>query len=98
MNTKEMALALNALSEISIRLDVNDQWYVSQSVDIKDDNESQILRGVCGRGDNTIDAIDNHWRALTATIPNAGFIVVHAMDDKKRRHVRWNGFMWKELS
>lgn len=93
MKFKQKAEALNALSEISIRINHYGKWYVSQRTEIKDGG---ILKGEYGDGDTPEEAINNHWRVLVDNLANNCYLVINATDKKLRRAVRWNGFMWQE--
>lgn len=96
MTTREKALALNALSRLSLELDCNNQWFVNhQRVDIKEIDHPGVICSVTGRGDTPEDAIEDHWHKMTASGQNL-YIVVNALHNS-RRHVRWNGFMWEDL-
>ena len=96
MNTREKALALNALSRFSLELDCDNRWFVSHPrVDIKEIEHPGGIWSVTGRGDTPEDAIEDHWCKLTAPGQNH-CIVVNALCDNRRR-VRWNGFMWEDV-
>jgi hypothetical protein len=91
-NYYEKAIALEALAEISISIDCNGQWFVTQGVEIKD---GYILRSACGRGITPEVAIENHWDELTE-LPKDQYIVKNG-GNEKRIAVRWNGFMWQPV-
>ncbi len=89
------ALALNALSEISLKMDIKGHWYVNQSVEFKERPDAAVLVGKCGRGETPDEALFNHWKMLSG-VKAPALLVIQAYGDK-RRHVRWNGFMWEDV-
>ncbi len=91
MTFQEMAAALEALSEISVRIRKPGDWYVSQNVDIK---KGSMLVGDYGNGTTPEIAIIDHWRALT-DLPPDEYLVVRGPE---RIAVRWNGFMWQRVT
>ncbi len=94
MDWQEKAAALNALSEISILIRGPNDWYVNhQSIEVKDGG---MLCGEYGNGDSPYMALENHWDILTA-IEHPKYLVLHASDTKRRRAVRWNGYMWTDV-
>lgn len=95
MTWQQKAAALNALSELQLRIDVNNQWFVHHvRVEIGD---GHIRKSIAGRGCTPEEAINDQWRHnVTELDLNGKYLVVNAMG-QNRRHVRWNGFMWQEL-
>lgn len=93
MNYQQKAEALDSLSEISILIRSYTDWYVSQSVEIKD---GVILKSDYGNGNTPEAAINNHWAILVDDLADNCYVVINATDKKLRRAFRWNGFMWKE--
>jgi hypothetical protein len=90
------ALAMEALSKIAVRMDIDGGWFVNQSVEMKERPDSSVLTSITGRGETPDEALFNHWQQLTE-LPAGAFLVIHAMHDGHRRHVRWNGYMWADL-
>ncbi len=70
-----------------------DDWYIGQQTEIGGDG---MLIGKYGNGTTPEEAIENHWFKLVDDIEPAKYIVTCAMRDK-RKHWRWNGYMWREL-
>jgi hypothetical protein len=91
----QKACAMNALASISIQMDMAHGWFVKQSVEQKRKSDSSILEGICGRGETPDEALADHWDHLI-DLPIGAFLVINAYDDR-RRHVRWNGYMWADL-
>ena len=96
MNWQEKLQALNAVAECKILMRKPDDWYVGQSVEISSD-DSSVLTGLYGNGATPQEAIENHWDVMTVQLKPEQYVVVNAMSDR-RKHVRWNGFMWDILS
>jgi hypothetical protein len=89
--------ALNALAECSIKMRKPGDWYVSQSVDIKD---KSILKSVCGNGDTPEAAVADHWNQVTVDLTGHEYLVCREYWEGevcKRLAVRWNGFMWDHV-
>lgn len=94
MNWQEKAAALDALSEITLKIRKPEDWYVCQRVEVKD---GIIMRGEYGNGATPEEAIDDHWDRLTFDIAGTEKYLVAYSQDAKRRAVRWNGFMWADV-
>jgi len=94
MTWEEKFAALNALSECSLKMRRPGDWYVSQHVETKQEG-SPILEGAYGNGATPEAAIIAHWESV-AMLPPMKYVVLNAMDSAKRRHVRWNGYMWED--
>lgn len=89
--------ALNALSECSLKMRKPGDWYVSQSIEIKD---KSVLRSVCGNGVTPAKAVDNHWDQVTFELASHEYIIArdyYEGEVAKRLAVRWNGFMWDHV-
>ena len=56
--------ALNALSECSLKMRKPGDWYVSQSVEVKQTEGDGVLVGSYG-GTTPQEAVEEHWNALT---------------------------------
>jgi hypothetical protein len=104
MDWQRKAAALNALAEIKISIRTPGDWYVLQSVNIREKN---VMVGVCGNGKTPEEAIEDHWRQAVDDIIEDHWR--QAVDDigdhylvareggHPRRAVRWNGFMWEDV-
>lgn len=92
MNFQQKAAALKALSEISVRIRGENNWYVNQNVEVK---AGGMLEGRYGNGETPESAIEDHWRALVEDLKPEEYLVIHAYGGK-RRAVKWNGFMWED--
>jgi hypothetical protein len=97
MDWQQKAAALSALVEIQLICRKAGDWYVRQEVEIKD---GAILRGSYGNGTTPQEAVEDHWRQLVDEMtPTPMYLVVSAGGgQRKRRAVRWNGFMWMDVS
>lgn len=93
MNWEEKAVALSALSEISLKMRKPGDWYVSHRVEVL---EGCVLAGRYGSGSTPEEAIENHWDKLTTQVVGDQCVVVDA-GNKRRKHFRWNGFMWWDV-
>ena len=72
-----------------------DDWYVHLPyVEI---GGNGFLSGVGGSGKDPIDAITDTWFSL-CSLSHDKYIVLYAGDHAKRKHLRWNGFMWAEIA
>lgn len=96
LNYQQKMQAILALGEASVVMRKPDDWYVAQSgVDVK---AGSVLEGRYGNGVHPEAAIHDHWDQLTQ-LKDGEYVVVFTTDDHgtKRRHVRWNGFMWEDV-
>ena len=93
MNWQQKAAALNALSPIKILMRGENDWYVSQSIEVKDDSG---LISVFGNGDTPENAITDHWEKAVSDLCAGQYLVLNAAGDN-RRAVEWNGFMWADV-
>jgi len=96
MDYQEKFAAINAVAEASLLMRKPGDWYVSQPTEITSDS-SAMLSGKYGNGETPEKAIDAHWDELTRTLKPDEYVVIHAGDPKRRRHLRWNGYMWEDL-
>lgn len=92
LTTKQIAIALQALAEISLRLDDKGVWFVSQKVERSDGMMCTSLKGC---GDTLEDALLNHWHLVTNIAPDC-HLVVKKPGRNEYWSGRWNGFMWEE--
>jgi hypothetical protein len=69
-------------------------WYVHAKADLV--QYGSIMSGSCGGdGSSPQEAVEAAWGRMT----RPGYhIVVFASNANKRRHVRWNGFMWEQVA
>ena len=93
MNYEEKLEALNALAECSLKMRKPGDWYVSQSVEVKNGG---MLEGRYGNGETPELAIHNHWSELTELLKAGEYLVIKAYGDN-RKAVKWNGFMWQDV-
>jgi hypothetical protein len=92
MNYEEKFQAINALCEASLLMRKPGDWYVSQSTEIKN---GSVLEGRYGNGITPETAIEDHWEALT-NLDDHEYVVFRKGEE--RQAVKWNGFMWENLS
>lgn len=96
MTWEQKLAALNAIVECTLKMRRPGDWYVEQSVDIKD---GSILRGEYGNGNSPETAVLDHWERLT-NIESPLYLVGREFFDgyvATRKVVRWNGFMWESV-
>ena len=92
MDWQHKAAALNALAKISIKCRAPGDWYVEQSVEIKDDG---LMIGEYGNGETPEAAIEDHWKCLVQELGSKYLVANSGRED--RRTARWNGFMWADV-
>lgn len=92
MTTDEKFAAINALADANLCMRKPGDWYVSQSVEIKDGG---MLIGEYGNGSTPEDAIEDHWKILTG-ISHPKHLIANA-GTERRKAARWNGFMWDHI-
>lgn len=93
VNINEAWEELESLStDLSLRRDINGQWYVSQPVEQGGDG---MLRGLAGRGRTQHKAVNAHVSKLRA-VKSPAYVAVNA-GSKHRTHWRWNGKRWRQL-
>jgi len=93
MDYQQKLYALNAIAETSLKMRKPGDWYVSQSVEIKD---GSVLVGSYGNGITPEEAINDHWDILTS-LPHGKYLIARAHRDD-RKAIRWNGFMWETVN
>ena len=93
MDWQQKAAALDALAPIQVMIREPGDWYINQATEI---GGNGLLHGVYGNGRTPQEAIENHWSLLTKLEPGF-YIVTDATDRERRRHRRWNGFMWQDF-
>jgi hypothetical protein len=96
MDWETRLAALNALQECSLKMRKPGDWYVLQSIEIKD---KSVLKSVCGNGEDPETAICDHWQQATELASHEYIIARTYWEGEvaKRRAVRWNGFMWDHV-
>ena len=94
LNFQQKAEALNALAKIAILMRKANDWYISQSTEVK---QGSMLAGLYGNGETPADAIYDHWQQLVTDLPPDQYIITNPGSDN-RRAVKWNGYMWKEVA
>jgi hypothetical protein len=95
MEWQQKLQALQALAEVSLHMRKPYDWYVNTSMEIGAD-DSAFLIGEYGNGRTPEEAVNNHW-LIFSTLESPKYVVIGASDGGKRRHVRWNGFMWEDV-
>lgn len=93
MNYEQKMAAFIALCDTSVRMRKPRDWYIDCDVSVKD---SSVLIGMYGNGDTPEAAIENHWFQLCENLKPSQYLVTRRGD--KRHAVRWNGFMWQEVT
>lgn len=97
MDWEQKLQALNALAECSLKMRKPGDWYVSQSIDIKD---KSVLKSVCGNGPDPDTAVQDHWNQITKDLESHEYVIARTYWEgnvNKRMAVRWNGFMWDHV-
>lgn len=93
MTWEQMFEACKALeANICLRMRQPGDWYVEQSIEIKD---GPFLGSIFGNGTMPQEAVEDHWRKLTELKPEQ-YIVINARKDS-RQAVKWNGYMWESV-
>lgn len=90
MDWEQKLQALNTISQCHLIMRQPGNWYVSQSIDVKNNH---VLEGRYGNGATPEAAVADHWQRLTDLAPHE-YIVGRSGDPGTRKAVRWNGFMW----
>lgn len=93
MTYEQKMEAMNALNgSVMISMRKPGDWFCSiTGVEI---GNGKLLSSEYGNGTSPESAIENLWTILTELEDNE-YLVLNAMVRDLRRHVRWNGFMWK---
>jgi len=90
MNYEQLAVAMKAIGELSIKLRAPGDWYVNhRGVERR---EVGCLSSGCVSGKTPEDAIAQHWVWLTD--PKFYLLI---SPGGNREAVRWNGFMWERV-
>lgn len=59
--------------------------------------DGYVLRGPTEHRDTFEEAIRAYWTCVT-DLALGEYLVLHSMDPARRKHVRWNGYMWQDLA
>lgn len=94
MTWEQKLQALCAFAECHLIMRKPGDWYVSQSVEVKDNG---VLIGSFGNGADPEEAVLDHWDTLTEKLAPHQYLVTRAMSGN-RKAVRWNGFMWESVN
>lgn len=96
MTWEQKLAALKALGETSLKMRKPGDWYVEQiGVEVKEVDGNGVIGGRHGDGRTPEEAVNNHWIELTEREPLAYVRIKHLGE---RQHVKWNGFMWADVS
>lgn len=94
MTWEQKLAALNALSQVALYMRKPGDWYVLASgIEVGD---GHMLGSCSGDGASPEEAVLNLWHRCVDELPPSKFLVLGAMTER-RREVRWNGFMWKDV-
>ena len=98
MNWEQMFQAMQALlvfkGDAALHMREPGNWYMSlPSVEIK---HKSTLEGVGHSGPTPEAAVRNTWTAVTNLEPDT-YLVINAYR-VNRRAVKWNGFMWEDIT
>lgn len=100
MNWEQKLLALQAIAfalGCSLKMRSPGDWYVSlDGIDIKKGN---MLIGAYGNGSNPEEAVNATWDRYVTNISAEECVAITTLtnDGRKRRYVRWNGYMWCDV-
>lgn len=89
--------ALLGSYEVCLRMRQPGNWYVDTKGREITSDDSGILSSEYGNGRSPQEAVENDWRKCVDELPAHQYIVLNA-GVKGRRHVRWNGYMWADVS
>lgn len=93
MTWEQKLAAINALADSSLKMRQPGDWYLSvPRCEVGGDG---VLKSVYGDGRTPELAVEAAWLNMTQ-IPAELCLVLRA-GGPDRKHVRWNGFMWKEI-
>jgi hypothetical protein len=91
---EQKAAALDTLGNIEIKMRRPGDWFCAQSgVSVAD---GHFLYGGCGNGATPQEAIEDLWRYLVDDLLANRYVAIGGMDITRR--VRWNGFMWQDVT
>lgn len=96
MTFEQKIQALTAIGDLALRMRHPGNWYVDQDhVEMKPTPDASILESSYGNGATPEAAVLDHWAKLTR--PSPWVVVCRAMAED-RRLLRWNGFMWADVT
>ena len=94
MNWEQKLSAFQALTDTNVEMRLPGDWFVhSRGLSISSD-DSCVLEGKYGNGRTPGEAVEQHWD-IFSSVEYPQYCVVDC--DGTRQHVRWNGFMWKNV-
>jgi hypothetical protein len=97
VTVNEMAAALNALCDFSIRFsDVTRKWWVSAPIEIA--QNGILSSGADGHSDTPEEAVRQYWKWVTSAGPTSVGLNNHLRVSRNGEvwRGRWNGFMWAQ--
>ena len=81
-------------TEVTLHMRKPGDWYMSiPRVEIK---KGPILASAGESGNGVVECVRNTWNTIT-NLPANEYLVINSFGDK-RKAVKWNGFMWKEIN
>ena len=93
LNWEEKLAAFKCLSDCSLRMREPGNWYLSDNVEVGGDG---FLESPTVAESTPEQAVETMWARLVTNLPHDRYLVINAMNER-RRHVRWNGYMWQDL-
>jgi hypothetical protein len=90
------ALGADEFSGVELRMHKSGMFTAAIEGRVEIGNK-HTLSSMLGRGKTPEEAIDDLWTQATQLKPDE-FLVLNAMRNEKRRHVKWNGFMWADIA
>jgi hypothetical protein len=93
MTWEQKLAALQALGDCSLRMREPGDWYVCDHIEIG--GNGFLLSPTCGET-TPEKAVETVWAQYVTNLPSDRHLVINA-GAINRRHVRWNGYMWKDL-
>ena len=97
MTFEEKFAAMKALAGFDTALHMRSmgEWYcLLPGVEIGGDG---ILQSVGADGPSPEQAIRNTWEQITTLLPVTQYLVIRVYQTD-RRQLRWNGFMWEDVT
>lgn len=94
---EEKLLAIKALDlDVSLRMKTPGEWYVSMpGISIKKPSVSESATDPTARS-TPEEAVEHAFTRITDLLNDDYYLVTYGNDD--HRKVRWNGFMWADIS
>lgn len=97
MTWEQKFIALKALCpEMHLTTNLDQRWVCAGSRLEETSDSSHVLAGVTGFGSSPETAVENMWLRVEKQ-PADHYFVIGAYHGEKRRHVKWNGFMWIDV-